>query len=86
MSQIYGLVATDILLIFYAYFLAHQVSNIRSVIKAIMVYLSAFAASALLKYVIILIYIVKNNLPCCVLPFSWPLWSTLTRAIINRGP
>jgi len=33
--QIYGLVATDILLISYAYFLAHQVSNIRSVIKAI---------------------------------------------------
>jgi len=32
MPQIYGLVATDILLIFY---LAHQASNIRSVIKAI---------------------------------------------------
>jgi len=35
MPKIYGLVATDILLIFYAYFLAHQASNIRSVIKAI---------------------------------------------------
>ena len=35
MPKIYGLVATDILLIFYAYFLAHQVSNIRSAIKAI---------------------------------------------------
>ena len=33
--KIHGLVATDILLIFYAYFLAHQASNIRSVIKAI---------------------------------------------------
>ena len=35
MPKIYGLVATDILLIFYAYFLAHQASNIRSVIQAI---------------------------------------------------
>ncbi len=35
MPEIHGLVATDILLIFYAYFLAHQASNIRSVIKAI---------------------------------------------------
>jgi len=35
MLKIHGLVATNILLIFYAYFLAHQVSNIRSAIKAI---------------------------------------------------
>jgi hypothetical protein len=35
--QIYGLVATDILLIFYTYFLAHQAYNIRSVINGVSV-------------------------------------------------